>query len=313
MKNRILLILLAGFILLNISAGFHAYTFTHFSSEIQAKSKAEGLSLFEKAGILFGGISNPRPVNLHAPKSPYQTLHIKSGSETLQAWHIMADSAKGDVILCHGYGGEKSSMLHRARLIRKMGFNTLLLDFRGSGGSTGNTTTVGFDEAQDVVAAVRYLEATGRTNIFLLGTSMGAAATLKAVSEHNLNLKGIIVECPFASLLQTSKNRFEKMGVPAFPAAHLLVFWGGVENGFWGFGHSPAEYSKSVQVPTLLVFGEKDARVKRFEIDRIFENLDGEKELLLFPEAAHGDYLDKDLETWNNKVYDFLAKYLQNI
>jgi pimeloyl-ACP methyl ester carboxylesterase len=119
-------------------------------------------------------------------------------------------------------------------------------------------------------------------------------------------VKGIIIECPYESLLQTAKNRFEKMGIPTFPFAHFLVFWGGIENGFWGFSLNPAEYSKSIKIPTLLIYGEKDGRVKRFEIDNIYANLKGKKELLIFPEAGHGNYIQTNKDEWVKNVDEFL-------
>ena len=114
------------------------------------------------------------------------------------------------------------------------------------------------------------------------------------------------MECPFSSLLQTASNRFEAMGLPAFPAAHLLVFYGGIENGFWGFSHNPSTYSQHIDLPSLLMYGQKDGRVKQSEIDIIYEKLQGEKELLIFPAAGHGNYLEVDEEKWLEGVKRFL-------
>ena len=192
-------------------------------------------------------------------------------------------------------------------LMMKMPPNqSYLVDFRGSGGSSGNTTTIGYQESEDVVTAVRYLQRQQVQNLYLLGTSMGSAAILKALSEESLEVQGLILECPYGSLLQTAKNRFETVGVPSFPAAHFLVLYGGLENGFWGFSHNPSAYSQSVETRTLLIFGEQDNRVKRFEIDEIYHNLKGEKELLIFPEAGHLDFLEKDQEKWVEEVRAFL-------
>ncbi|MEM7626278.1 MAG: alpha/beta fold hydrolase [Planctomycetota bacterium] len=306
MKKWLFRITIAGFVLLNTSAAFHGYRFTHFADTEEAKTQANQLSFAEKLGVLFFGISNPRPVNQSLPQADFQTDTIPSGEEQLETWEIRADSAKGTVLLFHGYSGEKSSMLERAALIRELGYHTILVDFRGSGGSSGTTTTIGYRESQDVRAVVDELIAQGREQIYLMGTSMGAAAILKALSEDAAGVKGAIIECPFGSLLQTAKNRFERLGVPPFPAAHLLVFWGGIENGFWGFSLEPAEYSKEVRVPTLLMYGELDGRVKRLETDEIYANLAGEKDLLLFPQADHGNYLQVNEAKWVEGVSAFL-------
>ena len=306
MKKWGIRILILGIVFVNIIAAFHAYKFTHFTESYRPKSQANDLSLGEKMSVVFFGISNPRPVNRSFPEDSFEVVNFQSDEEELEGWWIPVDSAKGNVILFHGYGGNKSYMLSRASLVRAMGYNTLLVDFRGSGGSTGNTTTIGYKESQDVLSAIEYLQSKVKGNIYLLGTSMGAAAVIKAVGEQKTEVKGIIIECPFASLLQASKNRFEKVGVPAFPLAHLLVFWGGMENGFWGFDHSPAIASALVEVPSLLIYGERDDRVKRLEIDQVYEHLKGEKELLLFPNAGHGNYLEVDGELWHTRIQSFL-------
>lgn len=306
MKKWIKWIVVAGIILLNVSAAFHGYQFTHFSDANKSKTQANELSFSDKLFVLFFGIANPRPTTQSYPQVKYQVIQIPSGEETLEVWDIRVENAKGYVILFHGYSGEKSAMLERATLIRELGYSTLLVDFRGSGGSSGNVTTIGYEESEDVRSVIDYVIEEGNGEIYLLGTSMGAAAILKALSKHDDGVQAAIIECPFGSLLQTSKNRFERLGVPSFPAAHLLVFWGGIENGFWGFGHSPAAYSKEVQIPILMIYGELDKRVKRSEIDDIYTNLAGEKELLLFPTAGHGNYLQANKEKWAEGLRSFL-------
>lgn len=90
--------------------------------------------------------------------------------------------------------------------------------------------------------------------------------------------------------------------------AGLLVFWGGVQNGFWAFGHKPTEYAKNINVPTLLLYGEKDDKVSREEIDEIYSNLNGTKQLKTFKLSGHEDYLNKYKEIWINDIHDFLKK-----
>ena len=75
--------------------------------------------------------------------------------------------------------------------------------------------------------------------------------------------------------MNTVENRFHKMHLPAFPMAHLLTFWGEIQNGFNTFSHNPKEYAKEINIPTLLMYGEKDKKVSRKEINEIFENLTG--------------------------------------
>ncbi len=111
---------------------------------------------------------------------------------------------------------------------------------------------------------------------------------------------------PFGSMYKTTCARFEQMNVPPFPMTGLLVFWGGLQNGFWAFSHNPQEYAPSVKFPTLLLYGEKDTEVSRQETDNIFKNLNGKKRLATFAEAGHENYLKRYEKEWIKEVSAFL-------
>jgi alpha-beta hydrolase superfamily lysophospholipase len=294
------------FLLMNVVAYFHAWKFTHFSNTHEAKTKSGNLSVTGKLKAVFFGISNPRPENKAKPGHPYETIILESNKK-IECWLINSDNAKGTVILFHGYGGEKSSMLRQADEFLNLGYNTLLVDFMGSGGSEGNQTTIGFKEAQEVRSCYDYVASKGEKTIYLYGTSLGAAAILKSINDFALSPAGIIIECPFGSLYKTTCARFRAMGVPKFPMAGLLVFWGGVQNGFPAFSYKPEEYAKKVACPTLLLYGEKDEKVSRNEIDIIYSNLKGKKYLKAFLLAAHEDYLLKYKDEWTTEIAAFIA------
>ncbi len=306
LKGTILLIWVA-FLMLNIIACFHAYKFTHFSDEIGEKSKdPQKLSSFEKIKTLMFGIDNPRPTNNLRPTQPFETIKLK-GTKEIECWSIKVDSSKGTVVLFHGFSGQKSSMLDKSDEFIKLGYSTFLVDFMGSGGSEGNQTTLGFFEAEQVKSCFDYLVEKGEKNICLFGTSMGAVAILKAMDEFKLKPATIIIECPFGSTYETVCARFHNMNIPAFPMVSLLVFWGGLQNGFWAFNHNPTKYAKNVNYPTLLFYGEKDEKVSRNEVNEIFANLNGKKKLVTFPLAWHENYLLKYKEKWVFETEAFLT------
>ena len=56
---------------------------------------------------------------------------------------------------------------------------------------------------------------------------MGAASVLRSVHSCGVQPDAIIAESVFDRMLTTVRHRFELMGVPSFPCAELLVFWGG--------------------------------------------------------------------------------------
>jgi dipeptidyl aminopeptidase/acylaminoacyl peptidase len=86
-------------------------------------------------------------------------------------------------------------MVPEARAFLDLGYSVMLVDFRGSGGSSESNTTVGFYEAEDVAAAVRYAQKQlPHSKLILYGGSMGAAAVLRAVANYNVQADAIIVE-----------------------------------------------------------------------------------------------------------------------
>jgi uncharacterized protein len=200
-------------------------------------------------------------------------------------------------------------MLDKAEVFHQLGYHTLLADFMGAGGSEGIQTTIGYKEAAQVATCVDYLQKRGERNIILFGTSLGATAIMKAMADHPLEARALILECPFGTMLQTVKNRFRMIGVPACPMAHLLVFWGGAQNGFNGFSHNPTDYAKDITTPTLLLYGKKDDRVTVEETKEIFAHLAGPKQLVTYPLAGHENYLTKYGAQWTADVAQFLSAY----
>ncbi len=301
--------LFIGFILLNIIAYFHAYKFTHFGDNnlIRTRDPKE-LTLMRRLKSLVFGINNPRPSNGQFPAKPYETIKLKS-NKSIECWLVKRENAKGTVVLFHGFAGEKSSLLEKSLIFEQWGYNTMLVDFMGSGGSEGNQTTIGFFEAEEVKTCFDYLKSLGENKIYLWGTSMGAVAIMKAVSDYGIQPTGIMIECPFGSMYKTVCARFRLMHAPTFPMAGLLVFWGGLQNNFWAFGHNPINYAKKITCPTLLMYGELDDKVSREEIDEIYTNMLGQKQLKTYPLAGHENYLNKYEHQWKENVTNFLARF----
>jgi len=305
--KRGLWVLAAAFLLMNVAAFFHADKFTRFADSTTERTKSpQELTLGQKLLALAFGVNIPRPENHAVPTGDYQTVRLNSNRE-IECWSIPVENPKGTVVLFHGFSSAKASLLAKADIFRELGYNTFLVDFMGSGGSEGNRTTIGFLEATQVKTCFDYLTSNGEENIYLCGSSLGAVAIMKAVSDGEVSPKGIILECPFGSMYQTACIRFKAMRAPTFPMAGLLVFWGGLQNGFWAFAHKPTDYAKKITCPTLLLHGAKDERVSQHEIDAIFNNLAGQKRLKVYPEAGHANYVIRCKEEWIRDIHSFLA------
>ncbi|WP_157886829.1 alpha/beta hydrolase [Hymenobacter sp. PAMC 26628] len=297
--------------LANVVVFLHAWRLTHFSASAGPRTKSpEQLSAAAKLGLVLTGVSNPRPVTGAPPAFPYQSVFFESPNGRLAAWYGQpAGPARGTVALFHGYTSEKSHLTTEAAFFRRLGYAVLLVDFAGGGGSAGSRVTVGYREAADVAAAARWLGARpgGPGPLVLYGVSMGAVAILRAEAELGVRPAANVLECPFGSLRQTARNRFAALHVPAWPLADLLVFWGGLQNGFWGPGLSAERYAAQVATPTLLLWGTADARVTRAETDAVFRNLRGPKQRHDFVGAGHEPYWHRYPAAWQAQVSGFLS------
>lgn len=288
---------------------------THFTVAGKRTPEPERLSLIEKCEVICCGIQVPRPVNLHSPANddlPFETVTLTGARGLkLEAWRVRQTNSLGTVLLFHGYSGSKDSLLEAAKEFAALGYDTLLVDFYGSGGSAGCETSVGYYEAEDVAAAYRWARTmTSDRPLILYGVSMGAAAVIRAVGALGIEPDALILECPFDRLLTTVKNRFAAMRLPAFPAAHLLVFWGGVQQGFNGFSFNPAEDLRGVRCPVLLMHGGHDTRVKLAEVENLARNLNRDSTFKVFPGAPHQTYVSSRAEEWRASVQQFLQRSL---
>ena len=190
-----------------------------------------------------------------------------------------------------------------------LGYNVLLVDQAGNGNSAGFCTTMGNREADDMVAAVRYLRTQRPTDsLILYGVSMGAVAILRIEAKPGVHPTANILECPYGNMCQTAYNRFASMHVLGFPMADLLVFWGGVQNGFWAFDLNAEHYATQIHTPTLLLWGNADPRVTRAETDTIFVHLAGLKARNDFPGVGHKPYWKHYPADWEQQTREFLSR-----
>lgn len=293
---------LFGFVLFNQS-----YRFTHFETGAALPTgKPSGMTVARYALL---GLPNPRPVDGAPPDTAYQDVRLTATDGThLAAWYVPVAQPRGTVLLFHGYHSERGGLATEAKGFRRLGFSTLQVDFRGSGASEGNFTSVGYEEGQDVKAAYDWaFKQNVNQRIYLFGVSMGAVAVLRGMSQHaDMRPSGLLLECPFGSILDASRGRLRTLHAPEEPLAHLIVFTGSLQNGFWGFNFDAVAYARTIRVPTLLQWGEQDPRVTRQETNAIFAALRGPKQLVLYPTAQHESYARKDPARWTSAVAAFL-------
>lgn len=312
----LLVFLIIGFVGLNVLAYTHAYSMMHFTSGGTRTHKPEALSFLTKSKLIFTGVNIPRPVSALSPSAlAADCVAMTIGAPediTLAAWYCDRGEGTPLVVLFHGYAAEKTELLPEAKAFLDLGASVLLVDFRGSGGSSESYTTVGVREADDVAAVFRHAsDELSHSSIILFGQSMGAVSILRAVREHGIEPDAVILEAVFDTMLNTVRNRFEAMGVPSFPAAQALVFWGGVQGGFNGFAHKPVDYAQSLTCPALFMHGADDPRATLAEALRVYAVAPGPKTFTEFEAVGHEEYVSKYPEQWRTAVEKIIGSALK--
>ena len=308
----ILWVLLAQFILLNISAALYAYRFTHVYDDPSLRNGRSSQNIFMKTWRLFSGPRQPRSVIKNVPAFPYDTLTLKTQSGIpIDAWYARTDSLpKGTVLLFHGIMANKGMLVAEASEFRHLGYNVMLVDLRAHGNSGGNTTTIGVREAEEVKLAFDYIRQEGEKNIFIFGSSMGGVVVARAVARYGLKPAGLILEMPFASLQSHIRARARLLGFRGFgekPFGFLVTCWIGIERGFNGLKQETAADAEKINCPVLMQWGAKDNYVLKSETDKVFTAIaSSNKKLVVYAHAGHESLLQNERVKWQEEVNKFL-------
>lgn len=300
-----------GFVGLNVLAYLHAGAMLHYAPGGVRPPSPESLTWQQKIRVLLCGVSPPRPENRRAPSvvglpSESIVFHNAQGVR-LEGWLIRSANPLGTAILFPGYSAARDSLLDQAREFHRLGYVVMAIDFQGCGGLDGSTTTLGYREADDVAAAVNEARRCELPRpLVLYGQSMGAAAVLRSLARPDVQVDAVILEAPFARLLDAVRNRFDVMRVPSFPAAELLVFWGGVRTGIAGFAHNPVDDAPHCTAPTLVLHGDADRMATPAEGRAVCEAVAGPHQFAIFVGAGHASLFTADPERWRDAVAKFL-------
>lgn len=305
-------VLLAQFILFNISAALYAYKFTHMYDAPSPGGKPRSPNIITRTWRLFSGPMQTKTLVTAGPLFRYDTVTFTTSSGiAIEAWYAARDStARGTVILFHGLLVNKSVVVPEASDFFAQGYNVMLVDFRAHGNSSGHTTTFGIREAEEVKLAFDYVHSKGERNIFLYGISMGAVSVSKAIATYELKPAGVILEMPFASLQSHIRARARAQGYQGFvvkPFSFLVTFWIGTEKGVRAFKHQETAYVSKISCPVLMQWGALDNYVLKSETEKIFAAIASvQKKLVVYPAAGHESLLQNDPERWRREVEGFL-------
>ncbi len=120
---------------------------------------------------------------------PFRRVRIRSFDGThIAGWLGLQPGRRPGVVLVPGLFSSKDDGAQRRRALkmwRRWNYNVLVIDLRGFGQSQQAPNTPGWKEAEDVLAAARFLDAFNPVSrVAVAGESMGATAALLAAAQE---------------------------------------------------------------------------------------------------------------------------------
>lgn len=211
----------------------------------------------------------------------FEEAHIPSGNGAergdLYAWWIPAERPDAPTLLyLHGndknIGGAQD--LGNAVRLRDMGYNLLMVDYRGYGKSTGGEPTEAkmYEDAETTWNYLIKQRASDAKRTFIYGHSLGGAIAID-LATHHPEAAGVIAESTFTSMVDMGKREHRYMPVD------LLL-----NQRFDSLGKI-----NHLKVPLLLIHGTWDRHVPYQMSQRLYDSAPQPKFLKLIEGGDHGN------------------------
>ncbi len=223
-----------------------------------------------------------------------------------------SDGADVTLVVCHGWGANRSDILERTHFFNtEGGYNLFYFDFRNHGASGSGRSSLTKLEIGDLGAALDHLRAAhpeASRRVALYGMSMGGSVCLW-VAAHHPEIAAVAAESPFG-LYGDVIVRYGRLfyHVPKYPFS-LLTLWA-VR---WRLGFDPQAFSplhaigKISPRPVFLVQGGEDARMPPREGERLFTAAGEPKTLWTVPGADHGEAAEFGGGEYRQRLLAFYA------
>jgi uncharacterized protein len=261
------------------------------------------------AGPSLGHVAPP-PAKLDA-----RTVVFASASGSLiHAWLSKGRPGAGAVLLLHGVGSNRESMLGRAQFLHDEGFTVLAPDFQAHGESPGDHVTFGARESLDAAAAVAYLrEVAPSERVGVIGVSMGGAATLLGPGPITAN--AFVLESVYPTIREALSDRLATWFWPFSPVGRWftspLIDVVASEIGVKETDLQPIDRIGKISAPLLLIAGTADPYTPLVEAESLYARARGRKSFWAVPGAGHEDLHAFAPREYEQRVGSFLTRCLR--
>jgi uncharacterized protein len=229
----------------------------------------------------------------------------------VSGWWVDIGKDSPVILLVHGLGADRSSMVSRAELLKQHGFSTLLIDLQGEGETKGDAITLGFRESRDVIAALDWIrgKAPGQ-KIGVIGTSLGGASVLLA--PQPIGFDAVVLEAVYPRIGRAVENRIRmRLGFLAPVLTPLLLAQLEPRLDISVSDLEPIRWVGKLGAPVLIVAGSLDLHTTLEESRELFDAAAKPKSLWIVEGAIHEDLLAFDRQGYEEHVVGFLTAALE--
>lgn len=232
----------------------------------------------------------------------------------IAGWYIPAgngNAAAPTIVLAHAADKAKSEMLAWAAPLHA-DYNLVLFDFRNHGQSSGDVTTLGVREVEDLQAVLDWLERTkAPASVAVLGVSMGGVAAIDEAADDE-RVAAVIVDSTHATLVGALQAQLQHDGFPlSLPGAWSILLGGLLRTGEDLSVADPLESIGRVgERPVLIVAAGEDDAVGPTDVEDLMtaaKDKGAKVELQTCPAASHG----KSVEVCSAEYAGWILGFLQ--
>ncbi len=244
---------------------------------------------------------------------PFEEIRLRSADGlALTGWWLPRPESRAVVIGCHGHSGSKDDLLGVGTSAWRAGFNVLLFDYRGRGGSDPWPHTLVSREVDDLLAAVAHARSRVEgARVGVIGFSMGAAVAIMAAAREPA-LAALVADSSFTAVADVVSYSLRRaLGVPPAPlvraADELLVR----RHGYRFSQARPIDAVGAIAPrPILIVHGAGDTTVPVAQARRLFAAAGQPKQLWVAEGAEHCGAYFVDRPAYCARVNAFFSQHL---
>lgn len=265
-------------------------------------------------------VSKPLEATPASMQLVYEDVEFKSRGDQLllRGWYMPAQGQSKDmtIVMAHGYRQNREQAdipaLSIADLLVQSGYGVLMFDFRNSGESEGNVTSVGQYEKDDLLGAIDWVAQEHPGTIALLGFSMGATTSILAAAEAP-EVVGLVADSPFSQLRTYLKDNLSVWsGLPEFPFTPLIMT---IIPPLTGLNVDEVDALSAVERvyprPILFIHGVEDSKIPYTESVKMSEKHPDVFELWAAPKGDHMKVYSQQTDEYTERILAFFERLAQ--